>query len=468
MWRRRLLPGICLITLGGCASIVSGPDQEVAVTTDPPGATVQVGDQVIQSPGTLTLKRKDSCSVRVSQDGYYDNYARLQAGENPWLLGNIVWDLPTTALFLTISQGMCGFHVVGPGSIYDRMTGAGYELVPGKVAVTLERRPTTGSEEESSLPAPARLPHIIKEIALPEPASEVISEAGSLWVFHGRHLSRIDPQTNEVAETLPQPGGPLHHMDADSLWFVRHRTLGTFDLCKFDRHSQQVTALVPLPRDANMLRFGEGAFWALEVPRGWGSAHQPLEVLKIDPQSAAVVSRIPVSTKDWPLNHGVMSQAVTLTAGLGSIWLTRGNVLVRIDARSNEILATIPLEREPCWAAAGDDALWLFSGRTFHDEQTEPERVTRIDPVTNSAGRAVPYPGKTQALAVGPNAIWYINGDERIRTLQWLDARTGEVAKESLPLGENLHGSAGSHLMASHQGDLWVVPGNSLLRIATE
>jgi hypothetical protein len=430
---------------------------------------VQVGDQVIQSPGTVTLKRKDNYTVHVSEEGYYDNYARLRAAENPWLLGNILWDLPTTALFLTITQGMAGFHVVGPGSIYDRATGAGYELVPGELKVTLQRRSASEPSAESTPPALSLHPRIVKEISLPSRAWAVTSEAGCLWVVHGKDVSRIDPLTNNVVETLPKPAGALYFTEPDSLWFVRHEFLGAPSLCKMDRRTQQVTASVSLPRSVGMVRFGEGAFWALVVPRGLGCEHKPLEILKIDPQSATIVGRICLSETNWPVSKGPVLRATTLTAGLGSIWVTRGSVLVRVDAESNAVVATIPLDYEPSWAEVGEGALYVFSCRKCYEDQTAPERVARIDAATNAVGRSIPYPGKPNALAVGLGAIWLINGEERTQTLQWIDSQTGAVSKNPLPLGENLlYGFANSPYIAVHQGDLWVVKGNSLLRIAPD
>ena len=129
------------------------------------------------------------------------------------LLGNFLWDLPTTGLYMFITQGMNGLQIVGPGSIYDRATGAGYQLVPGKIELALERRAADTTDGGSS----ARLapnPRIVKEIALPRIADEVHSEGGSLWVFDGAEISRIDPETNEVVETVRRPYCPMHFTES--------------------------------------------------------------------------------------------------------------------------------------------------------------------------------------------------------------------------------------------------------------
>ena len=446
-----------LTVLCGCASIVSSPQQEVAISTDPPGATVQVDEQVIQSPGTVTLPRKKNYSIRVSHEGYYDNYTPLRSVESPLLFGNFLWDLPTTGLYMFITQGMNGLQIVGPGSIYDRATGAGYQLVPGKIELALERRPDDGSSARF-----APNPRIVKELALPCHANEVYSEGGALWVVHGAEISRIDPETNERVETLHRPYCPVHFTESGAIWFVPRPFFGAANLCRMDRQTGKVSATVPLPKRTRIVRFGEGALWALAVPQGLGSAHKPLEVYKLDPESAAVVSRIPVemppATRPWISQPG-------LTVGLGSVWVSRGDVLARIDAASNEVTATIPLPFEPSNMVCGDDALWVFSGHDQSNGHAAPERMVRIDLADNQVGRAFPYPGRARGHAVGCGVVWILDVEGPTRTLQWIDPRTGEVTKSSLPLKA---GRPIGPALARYQGDLWVVNGDSLVRIATD
>lgn len=463
-----------VLTLAGCASIVSGPEQKVAVTSEPAGATVRVKDQVIQTPGTLTLKRKDECTVRVSHEGYYDSFIRLQRDTNPWIYGNLWCDWPTTYLASCLASGLTGGYpclaLFGPGSICDRVTGAGYRLLPKKLAVTLDERPSElESAQESSLPEPPLHPHMIKEIALPGQAYSLISGTDSLWVVHGTGewfrpavISRIDPQTNQVVETLPNPGPVC--IDPESLWFLRHEFFGQCFLCKMDLRTRQVTATASLPRGTlgKNIAFGEGAVWVWDLQPNL----QTMELLKIDPQSTQVVSRFPLGAALCPVSKAGHIGGPTITAGLGSVWITWGSTLVRINPQNGEVAATIPLDHEPSAAAVGEGALWLFSCRHPGTED-RPEYVTRVDPGTNHTGRPTPYPGKALGQAVGLGAVWVINGDDG--ALQWIDARTGEVTLNPMPLeGNGCYDSPHGPFIAVHHGDVWVVKGNSLLRIARD
>ena len=210
------------------------------------------------------------------------------------------------------------------------------------------------------------------------------------------------------------------------------------------------------------MRYGEGAIWALAVPQGLGSAHKPLEVYKLDPESAAAITRItvcmPNASKPWLIRTG-------LVVGLGSVWVSRGDALARIDAASNEVTATIPLPFEPSNMVCGDDALWVFSGHDQSNGHAAPERMVRLDLADNQVGRAFPYPGRARGHAVGSGVVWVLDVEGPTRTLQWIDPRTGEVTKSSLQLKAGQPFGPRWHAIRE---TFWVLNGNSLVRIATD
>jgi streptogramin lyase len=71
------------------------------------------------------------------------------------------------------------------------------------------------------------------------------------------------------------------------------------------------------------------------------------------------------------------------------------------------------------------------------------------------------------AHAVGLGAVWLLNIEEG--TLQWLDAVTGQLTDQPLPLGAKFkHASYRAGQVIVAEGSIWVAQGNQLLRIAPE
>ncbi len=115
----------------GCASIMSGTTQSIAIDSDPKGATVTVGEEKTQNgktimavshiagvtPLTVAISRKDGM-IALSKEGYKTQQVELQRGYNAWLWGDVV----LTSLLST--------------SI-DTSTGAWHEYKPGQYMITL-------------------------------------------------------------------------------------------------------------------------------------------------------------------------------------------------------------------------------------------------------------------------------------------------------------------------------------------
>jgi hypothetical protein len=86
-----------LAFLPGCATIVTTPSQDVAVTTEPAGAACTFhrnGQQVgalTATPGTVRIgKSGRETGVSCTREGYQPAQATLQPSLNPWFIGNIL------------------------------------------------------------------------------------------------------------------------------------------------------------------------------------------------------------------------------------------------------------------------------------------------------------------------------------------------------------------------------------------
>jgi hypothetical protein len=82
---------IAAIALGGCATIMAGGPDHVAVESNPPGASVYLDDQLVgQTPMNLTLDRDRSCGlIRVEADGYEPVAVQRSKHINGWFWANL-------------------------------------------------------------------------------------------------------------------------------------------------------------------------------------------------------------------------------------------------------------------------------------------------------------------------------------------------------------------------------------------
>lgn len=92
-----LLGVLALVTLSGCATIVTGSSQGVTVGTDPTGAICSVarsGEQLAAigaTPGQVTISKGWSAlDVDCKKDGHFPAKASLSTSFQPWTLGNIL------------------------------------------------------------------------------------------------------------------------------------------------------------------------------------------------------------------------------------------------------------------------------------------------------------------------------------------------------------------------------------------
>jgi hypothetical protein len=158
---------VALVTLGAfaCGTITHGVNQNLPVTTTPPGATVQLScadgtSATVVSPGTLVVRRNaEGCAVRVTKEGYEPESITLQRSKSKAMIANV------GASVLTFVAGVVGgvlicaaAHPGGSGgegtcaaagglagliapAWLDARTGAMYLQRPARLDVTLRQKP---------------------------------------------------------------------------------------------------------------------------------------------------------------------------------------------------------------------------------------------------------------------------------------------------------------------------------------
>lgn len=122
-----------MFSLTGCATVLTGTNQKVPVSSNPAGATVSVdGAGSYTTPTTLTLQRKMDHVLVFTKQGYRQADVRLMHVISGAVAGNI------------LLGGLIGWGV-------DALTGAQYKLAPETVNVVMEKE-----EKGVSTPSPIR------------------------------------------------------------------------------------------------------------------------------------------------------------------------------------------------------------------------------------------------------------------------------------------------------------------------
>lgn len=104
-----------------CATIINGPRQNIAVTSNPVGATVTDGKSSWTTPATISLTRKEAHLLAFSKPGYATQVVEMHRAMNSAVIANIL--IPFGSL---IGWGI------------DASTGAQWKLVPDTVNIELK------------------------------------------------------------------------------------------------------------------------------------------------------------------------------------------------------------------------------------------------------------------------------------------------------------------------------------------
>ncbi len=140
-----------LLILVGCASIMHGTTQQIAVSSSPTGAKVTVNgmDRGV-TPVIADLKRKDNHVVRVTLDGYQPFEMALTRSVSGWVWGNLVFGgIPGLAID-AISGGL---YKLSPEQVMAQLQHDDAEVAAGGdlLLVTVVMRPAPGMERIGTL-----------------------------------------------------------------------------------------------------------------------------------------------------------------------------------------------------------------------------------------------------------------------------------------------------------------------------
>ena len=139
-----LLLSAAAVVATGCASMISGTNQSLSVsTTNCPGATCQLtnskGKWYVTTPGSVTVHRGyGDMTVTCKKDGFPDATAKSTSSTKISTAANIGW-----GIFLPVGAGV------------DAATGAAYDY-PAEIVVTMDCATNPPQNVDSTSPSEGR------------------------------------------------------------------------------------------------------------------------------------------------------------------------------------------------------------------------------------------------------------------------------------------------------------------------
>lgn len=185
---------------------------------------------------------------------------------------------------------------------------------------------------------------------------------GAVWVTSGRDntLARIDPTSNRVVATIPVECPWSVAADETAVWVA-----GPGSVMRIDPATNRTVAEVDLGQEdlRPEVAMGAGAVWVAYYgfPLGdWGRLTGHL--VRIDPATNTIVADIPTGG------------AIGLAVGADSVWITTGQSLARVDARTNAVVSKVTVSNAGgvdgvavsehtvwLWSTTGKDTVWRIA-----------------------------------------------------------------------------------------------------------
>lgn len=329
-WHWRAVAAAAVLTLGACAgdddddtSDRMAPTTVTSATTTVAAALPEIQD--IEGAGALEIHTSGNADW-VTVAGGSAWVANLGIGITRYDLatGEMLGEVVTNDICLAMDEG---FGSLWAGDCVDN-TLLRIDLATGELLATID------------------LP-----FGIPSESSVAVGDDGVWMLSTGtqRTLVRIDPATNEVADSFPAPGGTTAvRAGAGSLWITR---ADAGQLLRVDPATGEVLAEIDAAPDCVFLAFGEGGVWTM------GSTG---EVVHVDRERDSVLATIPTGGR---VDHG------DVAVGGGYVWARISESLfAQIDPATNTVVARYGPPSEGSGGIDADDqAVWVsdFLGRTL-------------------------------------------------------------------------------------------------------
>jgi len=236
---------------------------------------------------------------------------------------------------------------------------------------------------------------------------------------------------------LPAPDKPA--------WLFFNQSLyapGKDHLDKIDVRANKVgDPLKDIARPCGGMAFAFNSLWAADCSSG--------SLLRLDARSQKITATIP---------SGASARRGTVAASSDSVWILSDEktTLTRIDPDQNAVVQEFRLFSDCENLTFGETALWLTC--------PAENKVLRVNPATSLVDNSIDVSGKPEAIAIGETSIWVLCGKDG--KVDRIDPKTNKVSKTIDLMVPNVEGG-----IAIGDGSVWVtMTGFPLTRIdpATE
>jgi DNA-binding SARP family transcriptional activator len=253
-------------------------------------------------------------------------------------------------------------------------------------------------------------------IAVAVPLTEASGGNASALV-PAKSVGVIDPRADRVVKVVPvgQEPGDLA-VGEGAVWVLNRQdeTVSRINPITFRVHTVR-----SLP-ESSRLTVGAGGVWvtAFRVARISG-------VARLDPGSGVLGSQISI-----PASGSFAVTSTPIAAGAGSVWLTNGSALFRINARSQTLANPTVLNSGAGAVEFGAGSLWVGGAATGAGADDAVARIAASGYGANDLLATIPLPAEVTAIAVGGGSVWVAAGDDVVRI-----SPTSNTVTATIPLG---------------------------------
>jgi YVTN family beta-propeller protein len=251
------------------------------------------------------------------------------------------------------------------------------------------------------------------------PPSAIAYGEGSVWVTMPNEdsVSRIDPNTNSVQQTIGAGDGPTAIVVGGGFVWVASSLDGTVLQIDPQAHGGQVVDKIAVGNGPTGVAYGLGGVWVAN------SVDRTVE--RIDPLT---------DKPGTPISVDAGADAIAVADG--AVWVASrsAGVLSRVDPTSGSV-TPINVGNGPVAVAATSRAVWVAN--------SQDATVWRVDPATDRVVATVTVGEGPSGLAVGSGgkSVWVSN--ELSGTVSRIDSATGKVVS-TVAIGDQPQGVAAS------------------------
>jgi DNA-binding beta-propeller fold protein YncE len=269
---------------------------------------------------------------------------------------------------------------------------------------------------------PASAPTVVAKIGTDRHPCGAAAGLGSVWVaaYDSGRLLRIDPETNRVVQRVRVAPGICPLLVAGrSLWVASDKTDVVY---RVDPRRGRVLARVRVSHWPADLALAAGSLFVSSYEHGHvtqislrtghstriykftgnpsGLARTPGTLWVAFGRTGKSLARINLAThkiSEVPIGHAGAGFLASLG---GSLWTSTGDgYVVRVDPRSNRVIASFRIPGTPAGIAAAPDGLiWVA--------EKERDTITRIDPISNKVIDVTPAGNGALSIVLARGDMW--------------------------------------------------------------